>query len=249
MGKKVVIHSFKGGTGKSNFTANLATAFVKRGKTVAAVDSDIKSPGLHFIFDVPEDAMKWKLNDYLRGECEIKEAVVSLTRYSDKLFLVPASLKAGEILRVLKEGYEVAQFNRGLSTLVDELDLDYLLIDTHPGLDEDTLLSIAASDVLIVIMRPDKQDYTGVAVSLGIASKMGKPTYIVINRIPSIIKTEEVVDKVKKAYRKPVLGAIQSYEEVAAAGSGEVFMMSRPLHGFSKSINQIAEDFLSILEK
>jgi len=41
--------------------------------------------------------------------------------------------------------------------LVKALALDYLFIDTHPGVNEETLLSIAISDKLFVVLRPDHQ--------------------------------------------------------------------------------------------
>jgi len=41
---------------------------------------------------------------------------------------------------------------------MSELKLDYLFLDTHPGLNEETLLSIAVSNILVLILRPDKQD-------------------------------------------------------------------------------------------
>jgi len=40
----VSIHSYRGGTGKSNLTANLATAIALTGKRVGIVDTDIQSP-------------------------------------------------------------------------------------------------------------------------------------------------------------------------------------------------------------
>ena len=40
------------------------------------------------------------------------------------------------------------------------------VVDTHPGLNEETLLAIAVSDKLIVIMRPDQQDFEGSSVTL-----------------------------------------------------------------------------------
>ena len=45
MSEIVSIHSFRGGTGKSNTTANLAVAIARMGKRVAIVDTDIQSPG------------------------------------------------------------------------------------------------------------------------------------------------------------------------------------------------------------
>ena len=49
-GKIVSIHSFRGGTGKSNTTANLASQVALTGKRVGIVDTDIQSPGIHVLF-------------------------------------------------------------------------------------------------------------------------------------------------------------------------------------------------------
>jgi len=47
--------------------------------------------------------------------------------------LIPSSLRTGEIARILREGYDVALLNDGLQDAVRRLNLDYLFIDTHPG--------------------------------------------------------------------------------------------------------------------
>ena len=44
MSKIVSIHSFRGGTGKSNSTANLAATVAEAGYRVGIVDTDIQSP-------------------------------------------------------------------------------------------------------------------------------------------------------------------------------------------------------------
>jgi len=43
----ISIHSYRGGTGKSTTTANLAAALVHMGYKVATVDLDLASPGLY----------------------------------------------------------------------------------------------------------------------------------------------------------------------------------------------------------
>ena len=48
-------------------------------------------------------------------------------------------------------------------------------MDTHPGLNEETLLSISISDVLILILRPDSQDYQGTAVTVDVSRKLQVP--------------------------------------------------------------------------
>ena len=51
----ISIHSFRGGTGKSNTTANVAAAPGREGRRVGVVDLDIQSPGIHVLFGVDQD--------------------------------------------------------------------------------------------------------------------------------------------------------------------------------------------------
>jgi MinD-like ATPase involved in chromosome partitioning or flagellar assembly len=57
----------------------------------------------------------------------------------------------------MREGYNARQLTEGLKRLLTELKLDYLLIDTHPGLGQETLLSLVISNALILVLRPDQQ--------------------------------------------------------------------------------------------
>lgn len=91
------------------------------------------------------------------------------------VYLIPSSIKAGEIARILNEGYSVTLLNDGLRNLCKELQLNYLFIDTHPGLNKETLLSVAISDSLVIILRPDRQDFQGTAVTLQVARKLDTP--------------------------------------------------------------------------
>ena len=67
MSKIVSIHSFRGGTGKSNISANLAVLTALKGKRVGVVDTDVQSPGIHVLFGFDEDRVERALNDYLWG--------------------------------------------------------------------------------------------------------------------------------------------------------------------------------------
>jgi MinD-like ATPase involved in chromosome partitioning or flagellar assembly len=79
-------------------------------------------------------------------------------------------VKADDIARILRDSYDVKLLNDGFRRFVKELKLDYLFIDTHPGLSKETFLSIAISHVLILILRPDKQDYQGTAVTIDVVA-------------------------------------------------------------------------------
>ncbi len=190
----VSIHSFRAGTGKSNITANVAAQFALRGKRVGVVDTDIPSPGIHTLFGMGEQNVDKTINDYLQGRCDIEETAYDVSAYVGEgkvtaaggdIFLIPSSHRAGEITRILRDGYDVGLLNDGIQTLIEKLNLDYLFIDTHPGLNEETLLSIAISDLLIIVLRTDRQDWQGTAVTVDVARNLHVPhLYLAINMVP-----------------------------------------------------------------
>ncbi len=107
MAQIISIHSFRGGTGKSNITANLATLLAAAGQRVGVVDTDIQSPGIHIVFGLDEADMTYALNDYLWGACDIKATAYDVTpglgeAFAGHVFLIPSSIKPGQITRVLR---------------------------------------------------------------------------------------------------------------------------------------------------
>ncbi len=251
MSKIVSVHSFRGGTGKSNTVANLAVMLARSGKRVGLVDTDIQSPGVHVLFQLGEDRVKYFLNDYLWGKCHIEEAAYDVTTRSaagdqpntesGKLFLIPASIKAAEIGRVLKEGYEVGLLNDGFKRLVRELNLDVLLIDTHPGVNEETLLSIVISDTLVLVMRPDSQDFQGTSVTLELARRLGvESPLLLVNKVPPDMDRALLRQKIESAYKVRVIGMLPlNYEIVRLASSG-IFVDRHPDHPFSRELQLVA---------
>jgi septum site-determining protein MinD len=242
----VSTHSFRGGTGKSNLTANTTVVLAQRGCRVGVVDTDIQSPGIHVLFGLDEDRMAPALNDYLWGKCDICDAAHDVTDglgsdVRGKVYLIPSSIKAGEIARVLREGYDVGLLNDGFQELIRALKLDFLLIDTHPGLNEETLLSISISDVLAVILRPDQQDYQGTAVTVEVARKLDVPRMLlIINKLPAVFDLEEVKARVESIYRCPVAGILPHSDEMMVLASGGLFVLRYPNHPLTQRIQEIA---------
>jgi MinD-like ATPase involved in chromosome partitioning or flagellar assembly len=251
MSKIISIHSFRGGTGKSNTTANVTTILASQGMRVGVVDTDIQSPGIHVLFGMEEDDMQHSLNDYLWGKCKIEECAHDVTaslkaNIPGKVFLIPSSIKAGEIARVLREGYDVGLLNDGFRGLTDALNLDVLMIDTHPGLNEETLLSIAISDALGIIMRPDQQDYQGTGVTVEIARKLDVPRlYLVVNKIPPMYNADEVKARVEKTYNCQVAAALPHSDEMMTLASAGVFVLKYPDHPVTQAYKIVAEKLAS----
>src|SRR5688572_22669107 len=108
MGKIVSVHSFRGGTGKSNLTANIAVKVASKGYRVGIVDTDIQSPGIHVLFGLDDKTIKRALNDYLWGTATINEVAYPIHETQDparaflkdlQLWLIPSSIRTEEITR------------------------------------------------------------------------------------------------------------------------------------------------------
>jgi MinD-like ATPase involved in chromosome partitioning or flagellar assembly len=117
-----------------------------------------------------------------------------------------------------------------------------LLIDTHPGLNEETLLSIAVSDVLIIIMRPDSQDYQGTGVTVEVARKLGVPNlYLVVNKVPQVFNIEEVRQRVTNTYKATVGAVLPHADEMMVLASDGIFVLHYPDHPIAQILSGVAD--------
>jgi MinD-like ATPase involved in chromosome partitioning or flagellar assembly len=250
MPKVVSIHSYRGGTGKSNFTANLSTTVALLGYRVGVVDTDVPSPGIHNLFCLEPEQIGKTLNNYLWGEIPIQEAAYDVSAKvgvegAGKLFLIPSSAKADDIAKILKDGYDVKLLNDGFRSFVKTLKLDYLFIDTHPGLSKETFLSIAISHLLILILRPDKQDYQGTAITIDVARQLKvRKMLLAINKAHSKLNLEVLKQKVEETYGETVAGVFPLSEDVVQLASEGVFCAKYPEHPVSQEFRKVAQQIM-----
>jgi septum site-determining protein MinD len=245
MAKIISVHSFRGGTGKSNTTANIATALARAGLRVGVIDTDIQAPGIHVLFGIRND-LEHTLNDYLWGTCEIAAAVVDVTDRETavnggRLFLIPSSIRAEDITRVLRDGYSISLLHEGMHEFIARDALDVLMIDTHPGLNEETLLSIATSDALLVLMRPDRQDYEGTAVTVQIARRLTVPRVLLaVNNVATTLAGASVKVLVEDRYGCEVVAVMPHEQELMTLASGGIFSLHHPAHPLTDTYREMA---------
>jgi MinD-like ATPase involved in chromosome partitioning or flagellar assembly len=241
----VSVHSFRGGTGKSNTTANLAALMALGGRRVGVIDADIQSPGIHALFGIDGDDVTASLNDFLWHGREISQVAQDITdRLGDgstgRLFFIPSSMQPGEITRVLREGYDAQRLTEGLRQLVDELQLDALFIDTHPGLNEETLLSLVISHTLVIVMRPDRQDYEGTGITARVAQELEVPRRLmVVNRAPEAFDPVAIAKRVEGAYGVEVAAVLPHSEELMTLASEGIFSIRYPDHPLTALYRQV----------
>jgi MinD-like ATPase involved in chromosome partitioning or flagellar assembly len=246
MSQIISIHSFRGGTGKSNTTANIAAVLASQGKRVGVVDTDIQSPGIHILFGMAGTSIDYSLNDYLWGRCDIEQTAHDVTSILEddnagKLYLIPSSVRTDEIVNVLREGYDVGLLTEGFRSLIRELSLDVLMIDTHPGLNEETLFSIAISHSLAIIMRPDQQDYEGTGVTVEVARSLDVPRLmLIVNKCPQAFDVAEVRTKVEQTYDCEVGAVLPHTEEMMNLASSGIFVLHYPDHPLTEQYRDIA---------
>ena len=250
MSRIISIHSFRGGTGKSNTAANLAALLAREGLRVGIVDTDIQSPGIHVIFGLKQSSAGRSLNDFLWGRCKITDAAYDVTEMAvgshasngsqPALFLVPSSIDSRDIGRILQEGYDVALLTEGFKELIRSFQLDYLFIDTHPGVNEETLLSIAVSDLLLVLLRTDNQDFQGTAVTVELARRLDVPMLALVNKIAPGMDRQRLREHVEATYKIKVAGMLPLNSEIVQVASGDLFINRYPEHPFTRELKLAA---------
>jgi chromosome partitioning protein len=142
----------KGGVGKTTSTVNLAAALASYGMRVLVVDLDPQG-NASTALGVVHTSGTPSVYECLIGEIGLTDAVVPSTQSPD-LLCVPATIDlAGAEIELVSMVARESRLKQALrSEVLDELDLDYVLIDCPPSLGLLTVNAlVAAAEVLIPI--------------------------------------------------------------------------------------------------
>ncbi|RLI13940.1 hypothetical protein DRO41_06550 [Candidatus Bathyarchaeota archaeon] len=252
MGKVIAVHSYKGGTGKTILSINLAAALVKHGKKVCLMDLDFRAPSLSTLLKV-EKADYW-LNDYLNGICGIDKVLIDLTeriRDGGKLFvgLANPTTEAIRDISAKDRKWEMRALGRLLSlrnTLLNDKGFDYLVFDTSPGLQYSSINAIVSADLVIVASTLDKSDVEGTKRMLKeLYDLFEKKTRIVTNKVlygENIKSVKDVRSQMEELYGVPILGVIPCFCDVSRAKGTLIFVEDKPDHPFTKIMDEIATE-------
>lgn len=248
MAKIIAVHSFKGGTGKSNIVASLSVSFAEDGFRVCAVDSDITNPGLHVLYGLGNEPPHPTLSEYLLGKCDVLDMVKELkVNRKGKLYLVPANLNCEAIKAFLKKGYDYERLNNGLQEIEKKLAPDIMLMDVRPGLDEKTMLILERTHLLLLVLRNDMADLLGTGIALDFAKYFDIPNkYLLPNMIDKKYDSRDVKEKIEKLYaphRISVLEVLPNSQKLRdyLVTSPGIFIKDHPKDIFSKRILSLRE--------
>jgi len=252
LGRIIAIHSYKGGTGKTLLTVNLAAAYANKGKKVCVLDLDFRAPSLQSIFR--QESSQYWLNDYLNGACEINKVLIDYTPKCecDGTMLVGLANPATEALRDMSakdRKWEMRALGRLLSlknTLLNDMELDYLFFDTSPGLQYSSINAIVSGDVVLVVSTIDASDVAGTRrMTHELYDLFEKKTGILMNKVPieflsNDVERKGVYRRFESMHTLPVLMVIPCYCDVLRAGGSKIFVRDEPSHPFTKCVEEIA---------
>jgi MinD-like ATPase involved in chromosome partitioning or flagellar assembly len=240
------IHSYRGGAGKTTLAANLGFLAARAGARVALVDGDLQAPALHLALGVESSRILHSVSEFLQGRCELSEVPIDLSRElgieePGSLHLLPASSDLQTTSSIFFDGYDGARLPEHLRALADSLQLELLILDTHLGFNRETLLSLATSDTVLVLLRQDGQDEHGTSLLVQIAKKVGLPSCLLV---PSMLLAPDVPTleaTLEQDLGAPVAGVLPWCQEVLELGCKGLFAARHGDHVFTKQLVRISE--------
>ena len=255
LGRIVAVHSYKGGTGKTLLSINLAATLAKRGKKVCLFDLDFRAPSLATLLKV-DKANCW-LNDYLNGTCEIDKVLIDTSSRignSGKM-LVAFANPATEAIRDMSakdRKWEMRALGRILAlreSLLRDRDFDYLIFDTSPGLQYSSINAIVSADLVVVATTFDRSDVDGTKRMLHeLYELFEKKTEIVLNKVMQDVPSKSGDDlqaKVKDTYQAPLLGVIPCFCDILRAQGDVIYAQDKPDHPLAR----ILDEMVATIEK
>ena len=251
MSKIIAVHSYKGGTGKTLLSINLAATFAKMGRKVCVFDLDFRAPSLFSILKA-EGTTSW-FNDYLNNTADIGKVLLDLSgRLSGNgKFYASLANPATEAIRDMSSKdrkWEMRALGRLLAlkeTLLATQKFDYLFFDTSPGLQYSSINAIVAADLVVVATTGDRSDVDGTKRMLQeLYNLFEKKTGLVLNKVldaSATAKKAEMSAKIKDAYHVPLLGLVPCFCEVLRAEGNFIFAEDKPDHPFTKILIEMAK--------
>ena len=240
----ITLHSYKGGTGKTLLSVNLAMIYASRGKNVCLLDMDFRAPSLTYAF---KNEKKYWVNDYLNRVCEIDSVLNDCTpNYvkEGKLFvgLANPSTEAIREMTAKDRKWEMEALCRLCnlkSSLLDEGLFDYVILDSSPGLQYSSINAIVASDLVLVVTSIDKSDVQGTERMIhDLYELFEKKTGIVVNKVPEALLSRRNAMKLE-THHLPIVGLVPCSCDVLQSGGEYLFAFERPHHAVTKTLQKI----------
>jgi len=256
-GITLAFHSYKGGTGKTTVITNLAANLAMMGKRVCLLDFDLYAPSLTTYFQKNPETY---LNSFLAGEAEISEVLVDLSpelKLNGKLLIGFSSPKKEDIHEIeidhdMKWQYKaLKRVIAAKKELFSKYKIDYLLIDTSPGIRYWAINALAIADVLFLMMKLNEMDIAGTKKMIDeiyeTLTKFGSEYFVILNKVPGALPIHEIhnnkqiITEIENQIGIKIIESIPCFCEIQFNKHEFLTTIKKPNHAFSERVRSIAE--------
>ncbi|MBM4028364.1 MAG: hypothetical protein FJ280_23670 [Planctomycetes bacterium] len=251
-GTVLTLHSYKGGTGKTFTATNLAAALASEGKNVCLIDFDLRAPSLDKVFGT--DGRKFWINDFLDGRCEAEDILADLSKVvkgKGSLHVALANPSMASIREAVtrEKKWEMKALRRLImfnEHLTQKMAMDYIIIDTNPGLSYSSINAVAAADMVLVVSSWDSSDLSGAQIMVKeLYGMLEKHAMVLMNKIPASLLRDEaerkrMTSKLEASFNLPVIDLLPCDCEVIREEMSSILVLKKPNHPLSKSLVKVA---------
>lgn len=265
-GKTLAFHSYKGGTGKTTLIANVAALYAKNGFNVGLLDFDLYAPSLTSYFHKNPSAF---LNDVLSGRSQINDVVVDIASELQLKgsFVVGFSSPRKEDVYDIEVKHDikwqlqaVRRFLKAKQELFEKYHLDYLFLDTSPGIRYWSINTLATADFLFLLMKDSDMDIDGTRKMINdiydSLSRFGSKYYLILNKVPGAnpdsnfhVNEKNWISELERVVGAEVVGSIPCFCDIQFNRHEFLFSIKQPNHPFSAKTNILAENIKSLINK
>ncbi len=287
MAKVIAFHSYKGGTGKTTLAVNLSANLVSKGYNVLLIDMDVYAPSLYVYFNI--QPKKW-INDYLNDTISFCDSIYDFSHVLKEfhpnsqikdnvgsfhtVFSNPSKQEITELDSVMRKDSSKSQMLKKMlflkETGITEIDYDYIILDTSPGIRYWSINSLAISDIIFLSLKMDNIDIEGtkhLAMDVyGSFTSYGTISYLLLNRVAGyceppvvldsdnfiysenpdtsfgslVLEQNETIKNLERLIKMDVISMIPCYCDMQFERQEYLTVLKNPNHSFSKKIEELS---------
>jgi MinD-like ATPase involved in chromosome partitioning or flagellar assembly len=253
--KTIVVHSSRGGTGKTIIATNLSVILANKGLKVAFLDLDFSSPSLVTVFSKSiEHPVSYWLNDYLNGKCRPEQVLIDVSERCNVKGRLLIGLANPNILAIQnmmrKSGaWEVTAVKNLFSMFelfFNKMEIDCCILDTSPGVQYSSVNALISSDLSIVVTTLDSLDLEGTKNIINeLYDALSKETVVLFNKtfkiqVQSQQNIDDSINEIGKTLKHQIIGSIPCYCDVLQAERTSILAIQKPDHPFIKKLQEIS---------
>ena len=156
--KTIAFHLQKGGVGKTTLSVSIAWEIAQKlERKVCLIDCDPQGNASSWLLEGVVDP-DYELGDVLTGKCPYTDAMVSLNQF---LTCIPTFGLTSTLADYGKTGLAAEPFV--IADLIQELPVDYCILDLGPGLGNVETAALIATNEVVLTMQPEYFSLDGLA--------------------------------------------------------------------------------------